>query len=101
MKRGVGPGRRLQAAIARRRGTRDILLLEVILVLRKTTVAIDKELLTAVQRVLSTATLEDTIEQALREVLKAEARREEVKALAEMCGMDLLDQGVMGGAWRP
>ena len=67
---------------------------------RKTSVEINEELLTAVQRVLSTATLKDTIEQAFQEVLKAEARREEVQALATMQGMDLADDEVMAGAWR-
>ena len=68
---------------------------------RKTSVEINEELLTAVQRVLSTATLKDTIERAFQEVLKAEARREEVEALATMRGMDLVDEEVMAGAWRP
>lgn len=67
---------------------------------RKTSVEINEELLAAVQRVLSTATLKDTIEKAFREVLRAEARREEVEALATMRGMDLGDEEVMSGAWR-
>jgi Arc/MetJ family transcription regulator len=67
---------------------------------RKTSVEINEELLTAVQSVLSTATLKDTIEQAFQEVLKAEARRQEVEALATMDGMDLADEEVMAGAWR-
>ena len=67
---------------------------------RKTSVEINEELLSAVQRVLSTATLKDTIEQAFLEILRAEARREEVEALSTMHGMDLLDQEVMSGAWR-
>lgn len=67
---------------------------------RKTSVEINEELLAAVQRVLSTTTLKDTIEQAFQEVLKAEARREEVEALAAMKGMDLADEEVMAGAWR-
>lgn len=67
---------------------------------RKTSVEINEELLAAVQRVLSTATLKDTIEQAFQEVLKAEARREEVEALATMRGMDLVDEAMMAGAWR-
>lgn len=67
---------------------------------RKTSVEINEDLLTAVQRVLSTATLKETIEKAFREVLKAEARREEVEALATMRGMDLPDEKVMSGAWR-
>jgi Arc/MetJ family transcription regulator len=67
---------------------------------RKTSVEINEDLLTAVQRVLSTATLKETIEQAFREVLRAEARREEVEALSTMQGMDLSDEKVMSGAWR-
>lgn len=67
---------------------------------RKTSVEINEELLEAVQSVLSTTTLKDTIEQAFQEVLKAEARRQEVEALASMEGMDLADEEVMAGAWR-
>ena len=69
--------------------------------MRKTSVEINEELLTAVQRVLSTVTIKDTIEEAFREVLKAEARREEVAALAEMSGLDLTHSSLMAGAWRP
>jgi len=39
-------------------------------------------------------------EEAFREALRAEARREEVAALSTMCGMDLADPAVMAGAWR-
>lgn len=66
---------------------------------RKTSVEINEDLLVAVQRVLSTATLKETIEQAFREVLRAEARREEVEALSTMRGMDLSNEKVMSGAW--
>ena len=69
--------------------------------MRKTSVEINEELLVAVQRVLSTATIKDTIEEAFREVLRAEARREEVEALAAMSGLDLSNSGLMTGAWRP
>jgi len=68
--------------------------------LRKTSVEINEDLLAAVQRVLATATIKDTIEEAFREVLRAEARREEVAALSTMRGMDLADAAVMSGAWR-
>ena len=67
---------------------------------RKTSVEINEELLTAVQRILSTTTIKDTIEAALREVLRAEARREEVEALSTMRGMDLADDEIMARAWR-
>ncbi len=43
--------------------------------------------------------IEDLIE-ALRKILRAKARREEVEALARMDGMDLADPQVMAGAWR-
>ncbi len=69
--------------------------------MRKTSVEINEELLMAVQRALSTATIKDTIEEAFREVLKAEARREEVAALAVMSGLDLANSSLMAGAWRP
>ena len=68
---------------------------------RKTSVEINENLLSAVQRVLATTTIKDTIEEAFREVLRAEARREEVEALATMDGLDLADPEVMAGAWRP
>jgi Arc/MetJ family transcription regulator len=67
---------------------------------RKTSVEINEEMAAAVQRVLATATLKETIEGAFREVLKAEARREEVQALTTMSGMDLMDEDVMFRAWR-
>ncbi|HEX9671098.1 MAG TPA: hypothetical protein VGC93_16645 [Thermoanaerobaculia bacterium] len=69
--------------------------------MRKTSVAINEELLREVQRVLSTRTIKDTIEEALREVLRVKARREEIEALAAMRGMDLADPEVMSGARRP
>lgn len=67
---------------------------------RKTSVEINKDLLSAVQRVLATATIKDTIEEAFREVLRVEARRAEVEALAAMRGSDLSDPEVMARAWR-
>jgi Arc/MetJ family transcription regulator len=67
---------------------------------RKTSVEINEELLTAVQEVLSTATIKETIEEAFREVLRVEARHEEVEALSTMRGMDLTDPDLMSRAWR-
>ena len=67
---------------------------------RKTSVEINVELLQEAQRILRTATLRETIEQAFRQILKAEARREEIEALAKMRGMELDDPEVMAGAWR-
>lgn len=67
---------------------------------RKTSVVIDEELLAAVQSVLETKTVKDTIEQAFLEVLRARAREEEVEALSSLRGMDLDDDAVMSKAWR-
>jgi len=67
---------------------------------RKTSVEIDEELLEGVRRALDTSTLRETIEAAFREVLRAEARRQEVRALRAMEGMDLANAEVMAGAWR-
>ena len=67
---------------------------------RKTSVAIDEDLLAAAKEVLNTNTIRATVEQALLEVLKARARRDEVEALRSMAGTDLADPSVMAGAWR-
>ncbi len=67
---------------------------------RKTSVTIDEQLLSAVQRVLNAKTVRETIDRALREVLRAQARRDEIEALSTMAGMDLDDESVMAGAWH-
>jgi len=67
---------------------------------RKTSVEINEELLAAVQRILGTTTVKDTIEEAFREIVKEEARRQEVEALTRMEGLDLADPEVMSGVWR-
>ncbi len=66
----------------------------------KTSVAIDEDLLAAVQEVLETRTVKDTIEQAFLEILRARARQEEVEVLSTLSGMDLDDDQVMSKAWR-
>jgi Arc/MetJ family transcription regulator len=67
---------------------------------RKTSVAIDEDLLAAVQDVLETRTVKETIERAFLEILRARARQEEVEALSTLSGMDLDDDEVMSKAWR-
>ena len=67
---------------------------------RKTSIEIDEEIYAQVRRALGTSTLRETVEEAFLEVLRGHARREEVRALAEMSGMDLGDPDVMSGAWR-
>ncbi len=68
--------------------------------IRKTSVEINEELLEAVRKILGTKTVKETVEKAFREVVSAEARREEIEALETMRGMDLDRPDVMGGAWR-
>lgn len=67
---------------------------------RKTSVEIDEELLEAAKRILETTTVKDTVEEALREVARVEARRQEVETLTRMRDLDLADPDVMAGAWR-
>jgi Arc/MetJ family transcription regulator len=67
---------------------------------RKTSVEIDEGLLDTARRILETATVRDTVEGALREVARIEARRQEVEALSQMSGLDLADPEIMAGAWR-
>ena len=69
--------------------------------IRKTSVEIDQDLLERVREALGTATLKETVEEAFLEVLRERARSEEVEALSRMRGMDLDDDRVMAGAWRP
>lgn len=67
---------------------------------RKTNLAIDEELLARAQAILSTSTLQETVEKAFQEVIRSQARREEVRALSQGEGSDLADPQVMAGAWR-
>ena len=67
---------------------------------RKTSVEIDELLLQEAKRILETKTVKDTVEQAFREVLRSEARRQEIEALTTMSDLDLADLEVMAGAWR-
>ena len=68
--------------------------------MRKTSVEIDDQLIEQARALLGTSSIKETIDGALREVIRREARREEVRALAEMDGLDLSEERVMAGAWR-
>ena len=68
--------------------------------MRKTSVDVDDLLLGQVRDVLGTSSIKETIDGALREVMRAEARRREIRALAVMEGLDLADEQVMAKAWR-
>jgi len=68
--------------------------------MRKTSVEIDDQLIERARVLLGTSSIKETIDGALREVIRREARREEVRALAEMDGLDLSEDRIMAGAWR-
>ncbi len=54
-------------------------------------VELDEDLLLEVQSILGTRTIRETIEVALREVIRSQARREEVRVSTTMEGMDLAE----------
>ncbi len=64
------------------------------------TVDIDESLIQEARRTLGLPSVEEIIEAALREVVSADARRQEVRVLAKMDGLDLLNKAVMAKAWR-
>ena len=68
--------------------------------MRKTSVDIDERLIEQAKSLLGTASIKETIDSALREVVRRDARRQEIRALAEMDGLDLSDGEVMARAWR-
>ena len=68
--------------------------------LRKTTVEIDDDLIARVRVLLGTSTIKETIDTALREVERQEARLREIRALIAMDGLDLADERVMASSWR-
>ncbi len=68
--------------------------------MRKTSVDIDERLIEQAKSLLGTASIKETIDSALREVVRTDARRQEIRALAEMDGLDLSDGEVMARAWR-
>jgi Arc/MetJ family transcription regulator len=67
---------------------------------RKTSVEINEELLRLAQGILATTTVRETVEEAFREVVRGQARREEVEALSTMQKMDLDKPEIMARAWR-
>ena len=68
--------------------------------MRKTSVDIDEALIEEARSLLGTSSIKETINRALREVVCGAARRREIRALADMEGLDLADARVMAGAWR-
>ena len=68
--------------------------------MRKTSVDIDEHLIEQAKVLLGTVSIKETIDSALREIVRMDVRRQEIRALAEMDGLDLADARVMAKAWR-
>jgi len=66
---------------------------------RKTTLLVDDELLGRARAILGTKGTKDTIDRALDEVVRTEARRALIRRLETLDGLDLSDKKVMGQAW--
>jgi len=66
----------------------------------KRLVDIDDDLLARAREILGTATMKDTVNGALDEVVKLDLRRRHLERLVSMEGLDLDDPDVMSGAWR-
>ena len=66
----------------------------------KTSVDIDSDLLEQARSLLGTSSIRETIHHALREIVWAETRRQEVAALVAMDGLDLADREIMKNAWH-
>ncbi len=69
--------------------------------MRRTLVEIDPELLEAAKASLGTTTIKETIDRALREVVRAEVTGEHLRQMHTLEGLDLDDPDVMARAWRP
>jgi Arc/MetJ family transcription regulator len=66
----------------------------------KTLIDIDDDLLTRSQRILGTSTKKDTVNGALREVVRRSAAEELIAMGHAGVYDDLLDREVVGRAWR-
>lgn len=68
--------------------------------IKKTALLLDQELVQQVQAILGTATTTQTLDEALREVIRVRGRARGLERLRRREGMDLDDPEVMKGAWR-
>jgi Arc/MetJ family transcription regulator len=66
----------------------------------KRLVDIDDRLLEQARKILGAATMKDTVNRSLAEVVKADLRRRHAGRLVDMDGLELDDPDVMDGAWR-
>jgi Arc/MetJ family transcription regulator len=67
----------------------------------RTLVEIDPELLDNVKDILGTTTIKETVDRALREVVRTNAIRDHLVQMHTLEGLDLDDPEVMAQAWRP
>ena len=67
---------------------------------RRTLVEIDPELLDAAKSFLGTTTIKDTIDRALREIVRSQVTGEHLRDMRTLEGLDLDDPEVMAQAWR-
>jgi Arc/MetJ family transcription regulator len=68
--------------------------------MKKTTLIVDEELVLRARTILGTKSLRETVDRALQGVLELEARREAIRQLREMAGLELDNEEVMAQAWR-
>jgi Arc/MetJ family transcription regulator len=66
----------------------------------KTVIDIDDELLAEAGKALGTTTKKDTVNKALKEIVRLRAVEQHVESLRNGLYADLLDPEVMKGAWR-
>jgi hypothetical protein len=67
---------------------------------RKTSFEVDFAKIDAAKDILGTATLTDTVDMALGEVINLKRRRQLVELLFDRDALALGDPDVMAGAWR-
>lgn len=66
----------------------------------KKLIDIDEDTLAQATQILGAATMKDTVNRALTEVVLLAERRAHADRLAGMDGLDLDDDQIMAGAWR-
>lgn len=66
----------------------------------KRLVDIDDELLSEARSILDGATMKETVNSALKQLIDAELRRRHLRRLETGLGTDLADDNIMSGAWR-
>ncbi len=66
----------------------------------KRLVDIDDELLSEARSILDGATMKETVNSALKQLIDAELRRHHLRRLETGLGTDLADDDIMSGAWR-